>query len=141
MCQNGCIYFKPRRLCRSKSENFRIGILEVVAASMAAATLGKQGLTCFLCFTLTLGEQSTVGRLFSLVLGSTLLLEGQHVALALEALWGHQTLDLGSLGVLLATLGCDLPADNTLGDIGFLVHTPELTDLVGTLGSKAESLV
>ena len=39
------------------------------------------------------------------------------------------------------TLGGDLPADDTLADVIILVHTPELADLVGPLGSETEILI
>jgi len=107
---------------------------------MAAATLGEQSITGILGLTLALGQEGEVGGGLGLVLDCAGLLECEHVTLALEADWGHKALDLWGLGVLLATLGGDLAADNTLADVISLVESPELADLVGTLWSKADVL-
>jgi len=107
---------------------------------MAAATLGEEGIAGILGLTLALGEESQVGSSFSLVLGRARLLEGNHVTLALEALGGHKALDLGGLGVGLATLGGDGAADDALADIIGGIHTPKLTDVAGTLGSETDVL-
>ncbi len=47
-------------------------------------------------------------------------LERQPMSLVLDALWGHQALDLGSLGVrlLALALGLDLTANDELADLG-----------------------
>lgn len=68
---------------------------------------------------------------------STAALDGDLVALALQALGSNQTLDLGGLGVLgLALLG-DSAADNELADIIVLGQGEEAADLGGTLGAEA----
>merc|ERR1712100_949994 len=108
---------------------------------MAAAALGEQSVASILGLTLALGEQCEVGSGLGLLLEAGVRLELLEVTLALEHLRGDQTLDLWGLGVLLAALGGDLPADDTLADVIILVHTPELADLVGPLGSEAEVLV
>jgi hypothetical protein len=115
--------------------------LELIAAGVAAATLGKQSIAGILSLALALGKQSKVSSCLSLILESTLLLEGNHVALALEHLWCHQTLDLGRLCVLLAILGGNLPADNTLADIISGVKAPKLANLVSPLRPEAQILV
>jgi len=107
---------------------------------MAAAALGEQSITGILGLTLALGQEGEVGSGLCLVFDYARLLECEHVTLALEAHWGHKTLDLWGLGVLLATLGGDLAADNALTDVISLVKSPELADFVGTLWSKADVL-
>jgi hypothetical protein len=67
---------------------------------------------------------------------STAALDGNALALALETLGGNQTLDLGSLGVLLLALLDDGTADDELADVVLLVETEEATDLGGTLGAE-----
>jgi hypothetical protein len=73
------------------------------------------------------------------VLGSlrTAALQGDPVTLALETLRGHQTLDLGGLGVVLLALTGDGTADDELADIVLLVETEESSDLGGTLGTES----
>jgi hypothetical protein len=75
--------------------------------------------------------RSVTGRL------STAALDGNALALALEALGGNQTLDLGGLGVVLLALLGDSTADDELADIVLLVETEEATDLGGTLRTEA----
>ena len=68
---------------------------------------------------------------------SAAALDGNLVALALQALGSDQALDLGGLGVLgLALLG-DSAADNELADIVILGQSEEATDLGSTLGAEA----
>jgi len=67
---------------------------------------------------------------------SAAALDGNAAALVLQALGSDQTLDLGSLGVLLAILG-DGAADDELADIVLLVKAEEAADLGGTLGAEA----
>jgi hypothetical protein len=68
---------------------------------------------------------------------STAALDGDLVALALQALGSNQTLDLGGLGVLgLALLG-NSAADNELADIIVLGQGEEAADLGSTLGAEA----
>lgn len=67
---------------------------------------------------------------------SAAALDGNAVALALQALGSNQTLDLGGLGLLgLALLG-DSAADDELADIILLVEAEEAADLGGTLGAE-----
>jgi len=67
---------------------------------------------------------------------SAAALDGNGVALALQALGSNQTLDLGGLGVLgLALLG-DGAANDELADIILLVEAEETADLGGTLGAE-----
>ena len=63
---------------------------------------------------------------YSLVLDllSLAALESGTVALVLETLGSHQSLNLGGLGVrrLALTLGLDLSSDNVLADLVFPIH-------------------
>lgn len=63
-------------------------------------------------------------------------LDGNALALALEALGGNQTLDLGGLGVVLLALLGDSAADDELANVVLLVETEEATDLGGALGAE-----
>lgn len=67
---------------------------------------------------------------------STAALDGNALALALEALGGNQALDLGGLGVVLLALLGDSAADDELADVVLLVETEEATDLGGALGAE-----
>jgi hypothetical protein len=67
---------------------------------------------------------------------SATALDGNALALALEALGSNQTLDLGGLGVVLLALLGDGTADDELADVVLLVETEEATDLGGTLGAE-----
>jgi hypothetical protein len=84
-----------------------------------------------------LGDGGVVVGLDLLLGLGAALLERLEVALALETLGGDETLDLGSLGVLLAGLGLDLTADNVGTDIVLLGEVEELADLGSALGGKA----
>jgi len=96
-------------------------------------------------FLLGLGLGDTLvenGGVFSSgVLGllSVAALQGDTVALVLQALRGNKTLDLWCLGVwlLTLTLWLNLTTDNELANIIILGETEELSDLRGTLGTKA----
>lgn len=68
---------------------------------------------------------------------SAAALDGNAVALALQALGSDQALDLGGLGVFgLALLGHSA-ADDELADVVLLVEAEETADLGGTLGTEA----
>lgn len=64
-------------------------------------------------------------------------LEGDPLALALEALGGDETLDFGGLGVFLSVLAGNGAADDEFSHIILLVQTEEFADLGGTLGAES----
>lgn len=64
-------------------------------------------------------------------------LDGDPVALVLQALGGNQTLDLGGLGVVALALTAHSAADDKLADIVALLETEEVADLGGTLGAES----
>ena len=78
--------------------------------------------------------------LLLLVLLGVTTLESNTVTLALELDRGDKTLDLRGLGVLLAALGGDRPADNELADILLRGEVEELADLGGALWSETDWL-
>jgi hypothetical protein len=67
---------------------------------------------------------------------SAAALDGNALALVLQALGSNQTLDLGGLGVLLLALLGDSAADDELADVVLLVEAEEAADLGGTLGAE-----
>lgn len=85
----------------------------------------------------------TVGKELGVVVGSlagslsAAALDGNALALVLQALGSNQTLDLGGLGVLLLALLGDSAADDELADVVLLVEAEEAADLGGTLGAEA----
>jgi len=103
--------------------------------------LGKTGMSLFLGLSETSSQHIVEGLSLSSGLLISLSLDGFLSALALQTLWGHQTLDLGGLEVwLLAFLGGDLTLDHVLADIVGLAQVEQLADLGGTLGSQAAGL-
>jgi hypothetical protein len=84
----------------------------------------------------------TVGKELGVVVGSlagslsAAALDGNALALVLQALGSNQTLDLGGLGVLLLALLGDSAADDELADVVLLVEAEEAADLGGTLGAE-----
>lgn len=64
-------------------------------------------------------------------------LEGDPLALALEALGGDKTLNLGGLGIFLSILASDGAPDNEFSHIILLVETEKFADLGGTLGAES----
>lgn len=68
---------------------------------------------------------------------SAAALDGNPMTLALEALGGDQTLDLGGLCVIGLALASHSAADDELADIVLLVKAEEATDLGSTLGAES----
>ena len=67
---------------------------------------------------------------------SAAALDGDALALVLQALGSNQTLDLGGLGVFGLALAGDGTADDELADVVLLVETEETADLGGTLRTE-----
>jgi hypothetical protein len=127
-------------LCRHPKKNpnaygTRLLFLLAHGAGAALAGLGLQGLS----LRDTLGQDGGVlGSLILDLLGLAAL-QGDSVALVLQALGSDQTLDLGGLGVrlLALTLGLDLTSNDVLADIVILAEGEESANLGGALGTKA----
>jgi len=111
-----------------------------VGGTVAAATLHEKLVAALLGLLGALGDKGEVSGLLLLVLLGVTTLESNTVTLALELDRGDKTLDLRGLGVLLAALGGDRPADNELADILLRGEVEELADLGGALWSETDWL-
>ena len=97
--------------------------------------LSELGHTLGLLFSVELVEACLIGSLGFTTSLHLLDPAVVHVTLALQALGGDKTLDLGCFGGLL-----DFTADNKLPDVLFLGKVKELADLVGSLGAESAGL-
>ncbi|KAI3481067.1 hypothetical protein L1887_56641 [Cichorium endivia] len=113
-------------------ECLSLGLAGGLAGSLVGGNLG-------LLLGDALGKELLVLLLLDVLSLSLADLERALVTLALETRGGHETLDLGGLGVRLGTLLLrdDLAANDKLADVVLLGEVEELADVVGTLGTKA----
>lgn len=114
--------------------------MRLLGALSGGTALGNGGLTLLLLDASTLLKKLGVCLCLTADLGGLTDLGCLTGSLALKHNRGDEALDLGSLGVRLATFLLNGTADNSLGNIVFLGKVEELADVAGTLGTKTAGL-